>query len=146
MAVSTEQASTGRGSAEPLGVIAHIALTVTDLSVSVPFYQAVTGSAPVLDEDTGVFRHVIFALGDLLLGLHGFPEGALLDVPFDPRRPGLDHLAFSCADRAELAAWAGRLDTLGIAHGEIQHASYGSGLAFTDPDGIALEVFCPPAG
>jgi catechol 2,3-dioxygenase-like lactoylglutathione lyase family enzyme len=40
---------------------------------------------------------------------------------------------------------AARLDELGIAHGEIAHAHYGSGLSFRDPDGIALEFFAPPA-
>ena len=38
-----------------------------------------------------------------------------------------------------------RLDDLGIEHGEIKDAHYGSGLSFRDPDGIALEFFAPPA-
>ena len=57
---------------------------------------------------------------------------------------GLDHVAFGCESRAELEKWAGRLDELGVARGEIKDASYGSGLSFRDPDGIALEFFAPP--
>ncbi len=38
-----------------------------------------------------------------------------------------------------------RLDELGIAHGEIVDADFGSGLAFRDPDNIQLEFFAPPA-
>ncbi len=133
------------GAANTLGAITHVALTVSDLAVSVPWYRSVIGAEPVLDEDTGPFRHVIFALGSTLLGLHGFPDAAPLLEPFNPRRPGLDHLSFGCADGTELAAWAARLDTIGVQHGEIIDASYGSGLAFKDPDGLALEVFCPPA-
>ena len=57
-----------------LGAITHVALTVRDLAVSVPWYRAVTGAEPVLDEDTGPFRHVVFALGDTLLGLHARPN------------------------------------------------------------------------
>jgi len=129
---------------ETMGGLTHVALSVADLSVSVPWYQAVLGAAPVLDEDTGPFRHVVFALGATLFGLHAFPEGVLDDAPFNPRRPGLDHVAFGCADRAELAAWSARLDQLGVPHGEILDAHYGSGLAFKDPDGLALEIFCPP--
>jgi hypothetical protein len=53
--------------------------------------------------------------------------------------------SFGCADRDELVAWGARLDELGIAHGEIQDAGYGSGLSFRDPDNIALELFAPPA-
>ena len=59
---------------------------------------------------------------------------------------GLDHVAFACADRADLETWAGRLDELGIAHGGVVDAHYGSGLSFRDPDDIALEFFAPPAG
>ena len=40
---------------------------------------------------------------------------------------------------------AARLDALGVAHGEIVDAGYGSGLSFRDPDNIALELFAPPA-
>jgi hypothetical protein len=34
---------------------------------------------------------------------------------------------------------------LGIPHGDITDAPYGSGLSFRDPDNIALELFAPPA-
>jgi len=54
-------------------------------------------------------------------------------------------VSFGCADRTELADWADRLDQLGISHGGIVDAHYGSGLSFRDPDGIALEFFAPPA-
>jgi catechol 2,3-dioxygenase-like lactoylglutathione lyase family enzyme len=124
--------------------ITHVALTVTDLSRSVPWYQRLLGADPVLDEDTGPFRHVVFAVGDTLVGLHQFSEG-VTGGPFDERGVGLDHVAFSCADRAELSAWQERLDELGLPHGDIVDAGYGSGLAFRDPDNIALEFFAPPA-
>lgn len=76
--------------------------------------------------------------------MHGFPQ-LVTDEPFEARRPGLDHLALGCADRHELVAWAVRLDELGIVHGDIVDAGYGSGLSFRDPDHIALELFAPPA-
>ena len=63
---------------------------------------------------------------------------------FDEFRPGLDHVSFGCADRAELEAWQTQLDGLGIVNGGIVDAPYGSGLSFRDPDGIALEFFAPP--
>ena len=44
-----------------------------------------------------------------------------------------------------LVGWERRLDDLGISHGGIVDAHYGSGLSFRDPDGIALEFFAPPA-
>jgi glyoxylase I family protein len=124
--------------------ISHVAVTVRDLDVSEAWYTKVLGVAPVLDEDTGPFRHIVYSVGNTLLGLHGFPDLVSSDR-FNERRPGLDHIAFGCADRAELVAWASRLDQLGIAHGDILDAGYGSGLSFRDPDNIALELFAPPA-
>jgi catechol-2,3-dioxygenase len=124
--------------------ITHVAVTVTDLAASEAWYTMVLGVAPVLDEDTGPFRHIVYALGNTLLGLHGFPD-LVSRQPFDERRPGLDHIAFGCESRGDLEKWSARLDELGIAHGEIVDAHYGSGLSFRDPDNIALELFAPPA-
>ena len=129
----------------PFPTITHVAVTVTDLSVSVPWYNRLFGADAVLDEDTGPFRHVVYALGGgTLLGLHAFPDGEW-SGGFNPRRPGLDHVAFGCADRRELERWQDRLDELDVKHGGIVDAHYGSGLSFKDPDGIALEFFAPPA-
>ena len=124
--------------------ITHVAVTVNDLSVSVPWYSRLFDAEPVLDEDTGPFHHTVFLLGNTLFGVHGFPE-LQSTSPFEEHRPGLDHVAFGCADRAELEEWQARLDELGIAHGGIVDAHYGSGLSFRDPDNIALELFCPPS-
>jgi catechol-2,3-dioxygenase len=124
--------------------ITHVALTVSDLGRSVPWYQSLFGSKPVLDEDTGPFRHVVWLVGgQTLVGLHQFPDPASADA-FDERRVGLDHLAFACANRQELQQWEGRLNELGVANGGIVDAPYGSGLSFRDPDNIALEFFAPP--
>jgi glyoxylase I family protein len=125
--------------------VTHVALTVADLSVSVPWYERLIGSKPALDEDTGPFHHTVFAIGSTLLGLHAFPGGPAAADRFDEHRIGLDHVAFQCADRSELEQWRGRLDEMGIRHGGIVDAHYGSGLSFRDPDNIALEFFAPPA-
>ncbi|MDX6358284.1 MAG: glyoxylase family protein [Nocardioidaceae bacterium] len=124
--------------------ITHVAVTVSDLERSEAWYTRLLGVEPALDEDTGPFRHIVYPVGGTLLGLHGFPDLATSEQ-FDERRPGLDHISFGCANRDELVAWAARLDELGIPHGEIMDAGYGSGLSFRDPDNIALELFAPPA-
>ena len=142
--MTASQNSGAPAAAPTLGAITHVALTVRDPAVSVPWYAALIGADPVLDEDTGPFRHAVFAIGDTLLGLHVFPDG-VDDVAHSPRRPGLDHVAFGCSDRDELVAWTRRLDELGVEHGGIVDAHYGSGVSFKDPDGLPLELFCPPA-
>ena len=125
--------------------LTHVAVTVRDLSVSVPWYERLLGTKPVLDEDTDPdFHHTVYLLGNgTLLGLHQHGKPAP-DERFSEHRVGLDHLAFGCADRAELESWVKRLDELGIEHGGIKDATYGSGVSFRDPDGIALEFFAPP--
>ena len=124
----------------------HVAVTVRDLEISVPWYRALIGADPVLDEHTDAgFRHVVWLLdGGTMFGIHQHDRAAD-DERFSEFRVGLDHVSWGCADRAELENWANRLDDLGIEHGPIVDASYGSGLSFRDPDGIALEFFAPPS-
>jgi catechol 2,3-dioxygenase-like lactoylglutathione lyase family enzyme len=123
--------------------VAHVAVTVADLGRSRPWYNRLFGAEPVLDEDTGSFHHVVWMLGSSLFGIHQHSTTTSA-APFDELRPGLDHVAFGCANRAQLEERETTLNSLGIAHGGIVDAPYGSGLSFRDPDNIALEFFAPP--
>ena len=121
----------------------HVAVTVTDLDRSRRWYQRLFGMDPVLDEDTGSFHHVVWLLGGTLFGIHQHAQPSSAES-FDALTPGLDHVAFGCANRAELVQWETQLNSLDIAHGGVVEAPYGSGLSFRDPDNIALEFFAPP--
>ncbi len=125
--------------------ITHIALTVSDLDRSVAWYTALFGEAPIFVGDflSGTpheYRAAVWRTPSL--GLHCFADA---DVPgaFDARRPGLDHVAFHVDDADAIDEWVAHLDALDVAHGEVLTEAYGIGLAFTDPDGIALELFAP---
>jgi catechol 2,3-dioxygenase-like lactoylglutathione lyase family enzyme len=124
----------------------HVALTVRDLSVSAPWYEALFDAEPVIDEDTDPdLHHTVYLVGGgTLIGLHQHGTAAPAG-DFNEFRVGLDHVAFAVSDRVELEKWAARLDEMGVARGRIKDASYGSGVSFRDPDGIALEFFAPPA-
>jgi catechol-2,3-dioxygenase len=126
--------------------LTHVALTVRDLSISAPWYEALFGVSPVIDEDTDPdFHHTVYVVGNgTLIGLHQHVKPAP-DDDFSEFRVGLDHVSFGCASRGELEEWALRLEELGISHGGIKDAAYGSGVSFRDPDGIALEFFAPPS-
>jgi catechol 2,3-dioxygenase-like lactoylglutathione lyase family enzyme len=126
--------------------LAHVALTVKDVEASGAWYRRLLGTEPVLDEHTDAgFRHLVWVLdGGTLLGIHQHQREAP-DEPFTEFRVGLDHVGFGCTSRDELQKWVDRLNELGISHGGIVDAGYGSGLSFRDPDGIALEFFAPPA-
>jgi glyoxylase I family protein len=124
--------------------LTHVALTVSDLERSRPWYNQLIGADPVLDEDTGPFHHVVWLLGNgTLLGIHQHSKPSS-NEPFDELRPGLDHVAFMCANRGELEEWEKKLNDLGVKHGGVVDAHYGSGLSFRDPDNNALEFFAPP--
>ncbi len=126
--------------------LAHVALTVKDVETSGPWYRQLLGTDPVLDEHTDAgFRHLVWLLdGGTLLGIHQHERG-VPDERFTEFRVGLDHVGFGVASRADLEKWMERLNELGISHGGIVDAGYGSGLSFRDPDGIALEFFAPPS-
>src|ERR1700680_4357294 len=111
--------------------ITHVALTVTSLERSVPWYKALFGSDPILDEDTGPFRRVAWLTSGTIVGLTQFPD-LNSTQPFNERRPGLDHLAFGCANRDELTAWEIRLNELGIPNGGIVDTPSYSALSFRD--------------
>jgi glyoxylase I family protein len=115
MVISRQETKVANAATMP--AITHVAVTVTDLAASEAWYTKVLGVKPVLDEDTGPFRHIVYLLGNTALGLHGFPDLASTE-PFNERTPGLDHLAFGVTSRDELAEWAARLDELGVAHSE----------------------------
>jgi glyoxylase I family protein len=86
----------------------HVALTVTDLAVSVPWYERLLGLKPVLDEDTGSYHHTVYLLpGGMILSLHQHRRphpGTGGPDRFDEHRMGLDHRSFGVANRAELHA------------------------------------------
>ncbi len=116
----------------------HYALTVSNLQQSLDWYERLFESAPavVIDEEryrAGIWFDPVFAIHEH----HRHYDGDT----FDELRIGLDHIAFGCTSREELESWPARLDALGIDHGEIVDAWYGSGLAFRDPDNIQLEFF-----
>lgn len=124
----------------------HVAITVSDLPRSTTWYTALFGAGPVLDEDeeSGTFHHTVYAIGGgMLFGLHTH-MGAETGDRADEHRTGLDHVGFALSGTAELEQWQARLDELGIAHGGIKKAGYGSGISFRDPDNIALEFFIAP--
>jgi glyoxylase I family protein len=126
--------------------IAHIRLTVTDITRSREFYESVF-RWPVnleLPEDADdatrerlgfLFGGVIYNVGDSRVGLR-----PAADDRFDEDRTGLDHLAFRVGSRSELEEAATHLDGLGVAHEPIKDIGRMYILEFRDPDNIALEL------
>ncbi len=122
----------------PFPSFTHYALTVSDLDRSIAWYEKLFGAPPFFVGDESTYRFAVWL--EQKIGLHQHFSTSETQ-PFDEYRVGLDHVAFGCATRDELLEWSQRLDELGVEHGDIVDAFYGSGLAFRDPDNIQLEFF-----
>lgn len=117
-----------------LGPVNHVSFGVPDVARSMQWYidafDLVQVDGQVADDGTG---HVVLAS----------PTGGWLLTLATAQTPGLDHVAFSCADRVALSARRDTLAASGIDPGTITDAPYGSGFVLRDPDGLEVEVFAP---
>jgi catechol 2,3-dioxygenase-like lactoylglutathione lyase family enzyme len=129
--------------------IHHFGLTVRDVDASAAWYQDVLGfrQAGEFKAPDGA-RRKVFLRHDGLQARLGLTQhrGGSQDA-FDETRAGLDHLAFTVADRGELEAWSARLAAAGVVHSPVTAANSAPGavvLVFRDPDNIQLELFAEP--
>lgn len=127
----------------------HLALTVTDVDRSVPWYARVLELEEFTrrdDEETGLRKVVLRSPGEefaVVLVQHADTGRR----SFDERRTGLDHVAFKVSSHAELAEWEDRLDEYGVHFTRTtpSRTLVGSSvIVFRDPDGIQLEVWADP--
>ncbi len=125
--------------------VSHIALTVRDMRVSAGWYERVLGFDFVKD-----FQVPPGAAGIPRILLLHQPSGLLVSLcehpgrtgdAFDPRRTGLDHIAFEVADRAELGSWMAHLDELGIGRSPVRDLGHAYFVSLEDPDGVQIELW-----
>ena len=123
--------------------VSHIDLSVSDVEKSAAWYCDVLGlrRAKRADLDNRIMIVLVHDATGLVIGLnqHNEPTADL----FDEHRPGLDHLGFGVAERADLDEWQVRFAELGVEHSPVQDSPSGSGtaLVFRDPDNIQLEFW-----
>jgi len=120
----------------------HINFTVTDIDRSVAWYRDVLGMKEGWNMDQeGRWRKVALLHPEspfrLVLTQHASGDGER----FDETRTGLDHIAFTVADRPELEAWERHFNEAGVDHSEIKEGATGWLITFRDPDNIQLEVY-----
>ncbi|HEY7625767.1 MAG TPA: VOC family protein [Ilumatobacteraceae bacterium] len=119
----------------------HVALTVSNCDASTEWYRSTMGMEEVFREEAEHRRACVMSFPGHPYGI-GLVEHVGHDLAvFDPRRQGLDHVAFAVADRAELDRWAEHLDELGVENSGVIEVPIGAILNFKDPDRIALSLF-----
>lgn len=124
----------------------HVALTVTDVERSVPWYERVLGFTTIGrddEDDTGLRKVFLRGPGfGLTLTLVQHPAGA--GTLFDACRPGLDHLTFTVPSTDSLREWTDRLSEHGVTFSPVAEEPTAPGsavIALRDPDGIQLVLW-----
>ena len=119
--------------------IGHLALRSADLPRSRRFYAEVLGFKVVL-EAAGIF---LFQAGASVVAVRGPEEGTPKDDRFSPFRVGLDHVALTCEDEAELHRVAAALARAGVVNTgvKLDETLGRQYVAFKDEDGIAWEFY-----
>ena len=127
------------------GIVHHIDLTVRDLAVSAPFYDALLSFLGYRRVKQEAALHVwdLAPEGRLLAGVA--LRAARSDRAHDRTSAGLHHLAFRAADRADVAAAHALMKQHGatILDPPADYPQYGAGyhaVFLADPDGLKLEV------
>jgi glyoxylase I family protein len=117
----------------------HVALRSTDLARARAFYAETLGFPVVLELPT----FFIFLAGSTAIAIEAPARESPEHDRFNPFRVGLDHLALSCGNEAELervatALSAADVPNTGVRTDEVLDRRY---VAFKDPDGIAWEFY-----
>ncbi len=121
----------------------HLTLTVTDADRSAGWYETLLGKAAVVERTGDGWRRLRLQWpSGLVLGLTEHVATDPQDA-FDHQRVGLDHLGITCPSEQDIRDWADHMDRSGIAHGPVEDVPYGWAVTARDPDGIAVEFFCP---
>ena len=126
----------------PISGIAHVILTVRDVTASRPFYRALLshlGLTEIVDSET----YLYFVGGRTAVGLRPAANHAAGDR-FDQGRCGLHHVCFRARNREDVDAVHALVVGLGarVIHPP-EEAAWVPGyysVLFEDPDGIRLEV------
>lgn len=121
--------------------VSHISFSVRDAEASARWWTALLGLTEIDRVAGDDWRGIVLLHPGTRTVIEFQQHDAHQGESFDPRRTGLDHMAFKVDDRAELDDWLARFRQLGVTHSPIADREYGAVLTFKDLDGIQFEMF-----
>lgn len=121
----------------------HITLSVTNVQSSAEWYRALLGDATIIEREGPDWKRLRLQWPSGLIV--GFTQHEATDASarFDHTRVGLDHIGLECTSEEAVREWVVHLDALGVEHGPLEDVAYCWAVTARDPDGIAIEFFCP---
>src|SRR5262249_32349942 len=117
--------------------ISHLSFTVADMQSTKWFWTEVIGCQVVMEESD----FCLCVEPSTKLPISFKDHDGTVSGSFDETNVGLDHLALSVADSAELQAWLTWLDRHDVPHSDITETDLGHHLNLRAPDDIAIELF-----
>lgn len=121
--------------------VSHVSFSVRDAEASARWWTALLGLTEIDRVAGDGWRGIVLLHPGTRTVIEFQQHDAHQGESFDPRRTGLDHMAFKVDDRAELDDWLARFRQLGVTHSPIADREYGAVLTFKDLDGIQFEMF-----
>lgn len=121
----------------------HLTFLTEDIDRLVAFYERVFAAKKTFDMTEEGVRHVFIEIGAATV-LHPFE---ILDGPPLPPAPGtmfqrgrMDHFAFLAASEAAFRDLRDRIESEGVADGDVRDMKTAWIMGFFDPDGVYAEV------
>jgi catechol 2,3-dioxygenase-like lactoylglutathione lyase family enzyme len=121
----------------------HLKIPVSDLEISVAWYEQVFGARHRSEYDHRDRNGILYAA---MLDIPGL--GVLTELRLAPKAAkavaGYDPVTYGVADRAELDRWMAHLDACNVYHSPVISGYIGYLVIFADPDGLRLRFYTNP--
>jgi catechol 2,3-dioxygenase-like lactoylglutathione lyase family enzyme len=121
----------------------HLKIPVSNLGISVAWYERVFGARQRTEFDHRDRDNILYAV---IMDIPGLGVNTELRLAPKAARAvaGYDPVTYGVANRAELDRWATHLDACKVDHSPIITGYIGHVLIFSDPDGLILRLYTNP--
>jgi catechol 2,3-dioxygenase-like lactoylglutathione lyase family enzyme len=120
--------------------IHHVKLPVSDLAVSLKWWESVFGARRIEQADHYTPDGILFAHIMSVPGV-GTAVEIRLDPPLAAHMAGFDSVTLAAATKADLDDWVTWFDSIGIENSRVLRAISGWLVVVRDPDGLSVRIY-----